>query len=276
MAPLCQVRDHARMAGEQWQRVRGRNCAVLRPHGSPKLTALVTVVTIALSVSACNGDDEPDPTTVPTVATSIAPSTTATSPTSSTTAAPSTTQPPSTTAPSSTAPTPSAPTTPPTAPTDTQPRTTLETTDPDTLAVVGALYSYLDAFATARTDPNNAALEAAAAATTTGEMTTVVADTLAQLRERGQASRINATVLDRHEIIEFSIGVDGDLAALDACWINTNTLVQVGAEADGSDKIVSEGVTSYTASYSFMRVGERWLVSGRDLFDEFPDQEGCS
>lgn len=227
---------------------------------------------MAVALAACSGGSD-DPTTPPTAsATAPVLTTPTTPPPPSTTAAPSTplTTPPTTAAP--TAP-PTTPTPPPATPISQPPAEITDPADPEIQAMVVAVRSHFDAFGLAMQQPGNAAVEQAALATTTGSMTGIVTETLARIRERGQASVPDPDEADRVEISNELAFVQGATGTVEACIVSPSKLVDVGTTVDAST--FDDALESYAGTYTLQLIDGTWLVSNLQILDEFEGQSGC-
>lgn len=244
--------------------------------------ATVALVFAALTLVACSGGDDADtaasteassdvtgavtsPTTEPTTApSSTSPTTTSTT---STTTAPTTTAPPATAPRTTTPPSTTGPTS------STLPVEISDPTDPEIQAMIRAVEANFAAFDLAMQQPDNTDREQDVLATTTGEMTDNVAETLARLREEGRAQFPNPVEPDRVEILPELAFISGVFGSVEACIISPSVLLEVGAEP--TEASFQGAAQSFSASYNMTNVDGAWLVSSLQIFNQYEGQIGC-
>ena len=221
----------------------------------------------ALVLAACNGDDDVSPTTPttaapdPTVVTSTPETTPTTSDVAPTTAA---TAPPSgpTTAPPTSAPPPSSTETIPL----TVPPTTTVPLDDLTAAereVVEFVLEEFRLFNELRLDPTNDAKYDAALERLVDPSLTSSRELIEEYRQLGQKEvpfpGLTANISPYLDTI--MIADDGSTASVDVCWLNSNVLVEVGGNADGTDRVLNDVISAHYRRYTLTPSDDGWLVS---------------
>lgn len=244
----------------------------------PRLAAGTLVAASLLIATACSGDDDAASTTTVQVTTTVAPTTSAppttapeTTSVPTTVAAPTTAEPttvPSTSPPESTSPE----TTTTTLPEGVPPRVTFPDDD-DKQAVVDAFYAYSDAMRAASADPSDTALREGVRATVGNPFAERVETFLDELIANGEA--IVSVPITHTDIYPPSLIVVDDIAAFDACAIDGDIRVEVGAGDDGEDLVVDDSVNAADLSYSLALVDGAWVVNGLQRFGFWEGQEQC-
>ncbi|WP_300625526.1 hypothetical protein [Ilumatobacter sp.] len=234
----------------------------------------------ALVLVACNGDDDTTPTT-PTTPPSATPdsavvtSTSETSPTTDAvvpTTAPDTstttdsTPPPSTSDPAPT----SIETIPLTVPSTTE--VPLDDLTAEEREVVEFVLESFRLFNELRLDPTNDDKYDAALALRTGASLDASRGLIDEYRENGLMGtpfpNLPSTITPFLDTI--TIAEDGSSASVDVCWLNSNILVEVGGNPDGTDRVLNDIISAEYERYTLTRVGGAWLIAsiaGGEVFE---------
>ncbi len=236
------------------------------------------MLVVALAAAACSGDDDTD-ATPSTPATTEAPTTTESTVTSTSVAdtVPDTTEAPPSTAAETTV----ASTAPPTtaggsSTTSSLPIAVVGVDNPDAQAMLADFELYRELFVAMADDPLNDAKLEAVLDRTTQEGTGFVQRYNDILRRDGLAVRRNTELPSRDRIIDASTTIAGDFGAFDVCRTDGDIVVEPGGNPDGTDVIVNDDMSSRFIAFSFNRVDDQWLMSGRETGQSFPDREDCA
>ncbi len=77
------------------------------------------------------------------------------------------------------------------------------------------------------------------------------------------------------EVASFTVFAEDVIATLDACIVDTAVVVEVGGNADGSDRVVDDTTASGFDTYSFELVNDAWLVVDIARVGRWDGQIGC-
>jgi hypothetical protein len=127
-------------------------------------------------------------------------------------------------------------------------------------------------------DPFNATKEQAALDRCLGSIADGLAASLADFRARNYAIRPNRET-PASVAVESSarlLGVDGDVAEVQICEVNSWVLVEIGAGPNGTDAIVNPDVIASRAAISMRQVDGIWLFEGSNLIDEWEGATECA
>ncbi len=234
----------------------------------PRRGALIVAV---LAVTACSGGDDPDAD-----ATTLAPPTTPTPTTAApTTAAPTTTAPPATTAlpvtqaptnpPSTTTPPVSAPVSEPVVPEDTR------------RVLVDLARRSWELFNDAKLDPTDDAKVAAIGDVRMGASADFVIEVLGRYRTENWRSVANPTVPASITPYPETLRLDpsGDSATMRFCQVNSNIVVEVGGNPDGTDAVIADGALIEIGELTFTLVDGAWFESNVIQIDRQPEVTVC-
>lgn len=225
------------------------------------------LVVILAAVAACSGGGDAAPiATVPPTSeappTSPPSSVTTEPPVPETTPAPTTTESPPTTEP----------------PAETITPTTFERElTPDEQAVIDAAIAAWSAWNGALLAPNNDDAIRELRATHTGDALDRVANEIAELRIRNVKSVTNYDLPAYIDPIERSVSVDLNArsATVEYCHLDSNTAVEVGGKADGSDLILDDLVSIRFEREEFHLVDGQWMKAGGESLSREPGVTEC-
>ena len=215
-------------------------------------------VVAMLAFSACNGDDD----AVSTTTEAVAETTSTTSDDVDATTAPTTTVLTTTTDSTTTSSLP-----PPTSTDSTAPSTTSDPTVDETvqavLDVIEAIERADRASSIAQRDPTNDALLEGLAEVYTGTLLEGFQNVINSYRDENLRTIENLEVPDGIEVALASVAVNESLTAgtAQACDITSDVLVEVGGNADGSDRIVDDRIGRTVLEIELVRVDGVWLVA---------------
>jgi hypothetical protein len=244
---------------------------------------VAVALVVAVVVAACSGGDddattttvEVSPTTVPVVSTDPPESTSTT--VEVTTTVESTTTVPPTTVPEPTTPATSDPTT-TTLPEGVPPRLEFPD-DPDKQAVVDAAYAFFDAIRAASLSPEDERLRDVLMGTVAEPIAPRVAGAMDRLvadSERVLLGEREPTYIEIWEITLEVFEQGGSLgpgATFDACVVDADVRVRVNA--DGTETVVDDSVSSAAQTYQLAFVDGAWRVRDIERFRQYEDQVGC-
>lgn len=218
-------------------------------------TRMLLATIAALAVTACSNGDDATPTTTTTAAPTTTASTTSTTSTSTTTTSSTTT---TTTRP------PTTESTPPT----TEPRDEIQ-------EVIDGFQAAWRAFDAAKLDPTNDATVDAARALFSGDSLAALNERVEQFRNENLRGVTNPDVPARADVYQDSVTIQGDVATLLVCDVNSNMLVEVGAAPDGSDAIVNDDIVARLIDTTMIRSSGGWLLAGGTTTAEYFGQDRC-
>jgi len=224
---------------------------------------LALAASLTLVFSACSGDADASPGT--TVA--------AEAPATSTTDA---VAPPEATAPTTE---PAPDTSPPTLPAE--PTTTATSAPPDEdqvkQDVINAAIASWTAFNDLKLDPTNDDKLAALAQTATGTLLDRSIEVIVDYRVNGKRSVVNERAPSYLLVDTETVNVDlgSDLVTLESCRVSSNILVEVGGNADGSDRVLDDSIVTYRESSEFVRIDGRWFEAGGVVLERMEGVEQC-
>jgi hypothetical protein len=233
-----------------------------------KVRARGVLVVAALTLGACSGESAAPATTVPETTASTSPTTTAPAPTPATTP---TTAPPATTPPT-TVPTTTPATVPPTVPA-TIPADLAQAQQDVIDATVAAWQAYLDA---TRRPTDEAALEQLAA-TNSGPTLDRRLQRVVEIAASGVASVENPATPASIDIYEQTVVIDvaAGTASVEYCRIGSDLGVEVGGNADGTDRIVVDEVNAYHERAELVFNAGRWTDNDGAQLQKFPGATSC-
>ena len=238
------------------------------------LVAVVTAVTVATLAVGCSGDDDAVPTTTSVATTTEPPATTTT--VEATTTEPTTvptTEPVPTTVPESTPSSTPDPTT--TSPPDGVPPRVTFPDDPDKQAVVDAVYAYLDSLSLASAAPTDPLRRDEVGKWIVDPMAPKVLSFLDALVDGNERVIPNESMPWYVKVLESTVELGAEAASLDACIFDSDVRVAVGAEPDGSDRVLDEGIVSSYQTFLLVRDGPEWRIREISEFGRFEGENQC-
>ena len=237
------------------------------------------VVAAGLAVVAgCSGDDDAVSSTTSAATTTEPPVTTSTSVEATTTApttAPATTVPePTTTVPGSTTTSTPDPTTTTSPPDGIPPRVTFPD-DPDKQAVVDAVYVFSELLFAAQADPMNEELRSQVEELTGEPVRTRFVEFLDRVAADGEAFVDDPDSRSYLQVFAPSVTAVDGVGLVDGCVVDRTIQIEVGGNADGTDRVIDDTVFSAAHSYSLSLMEQGWIVVDLTVFGEWEDQVGC-
>jgi hypothetical protein len=230
-------------------------------------TALL-IAAVAIVLTACSGDDDADSTIPPPVTsdtlfvTTTVDDSDATDPTVS-----STTDDPGSTAPS---------TDPPPATDATAPSTTAAPVDDDVQAVIDGLVASWNAFNEIKLDPTSDDKFRVVAETHRGELLDRVLEIVSERRLMDRRSIPNPDVPTEILPRAGTVAIDGNLAEVEYCWINSNILVETAGNPDGSDLVLDDSVSAVVQRDTLELIDGKWIRVDSVDIDTVPGETSCS
>jgi hypothetical protein len=127
--------------------------------------------------------------------------------------------------------------------------------------VIEAAIASWTAFNELLLDPGNDDLLAAVALTRTGAALDRAIDVIVGYRARNEAERTLTDFPAKIDVIRDSVLIDLDAgsAALEYCRLGSNIWVEIGANQDGSDRVLNDEVNSYLETAMFELVDGGWM-----------------
>jgi hypothetical protein len=142
--------------------------------------------------------------------------------------------------------------------------------------VIDALITSWETLNEARLDPLDDEKLAAMAITRTGDALDRVVQLIAGYRANNQRSvtnrKIPAMIKPYPDTVELDL--NAGTARIDYCWINSNTLVEVGGNSDGTDRVIDDSISVVSDRDFFELIDGRWLKSGGEVIEI--DREGTT
>ena len=143
--------------------------------------------------------------------------------------------------------------------------------------VIEAAIDSWTAFNNVLLDPGNDDLLRALALTRTGDALDRAIEGVIGYRARNEAERTHPNHPAEITVREDSVSVDlaSGTATLEYCRVGSNIWVEVGANPDGSDRVLNDEINSYIEMAVFELVGDVWLRTRATEISKYKGELTC-
>lgn len=157
----------------------------------------------------------------------------------------------------------------------------MTTTEPDVAndpqAVIDAVVASWQAFNDAKLDPTNDDTLSALREVRAGELLMLSTEILARYRAESQRSRTNtqfpATLVPDPSTLVF--GSDGSSASIESCNVNSNILVEIEGNDDGTDRVIDDSVSVHIETAELEYVDGRWVEIAGNIIERIEGATSC-